>query len=134
LKKLFLSMICIALIGFLTACGGGDDEANKDNTTTEDQAADEDTNEEKVNDENATDEGTSTADAGEADTKFQQSCSSCHGSDLVSGGAPDLDKIGTKYSKDEILAIIENGKGNMPANLLSGDDAEEVASWLSEKK
>jgi mono/diheme cytochrome c family protein len=119
MKKWLYSLICVAFIGFLTACGGGDDETEQDTTTTEEQAGD---------------EQEQTADAGNGEALFQQSCSSCHGGDLKSGGAPDLDKIGSQYSKDEILNIIENGKGGMPAGLLKGDDAAAVASWLAEKK
>lgn len=119
MKKLLYSLICIAFIGFLTACGGGDDETEQDTTPTE---------------EPADDEQEQTADAGNGEALFQQSCSSCHGGDLKSGGAPDLDKIGSQYSKDEILDIIENGKGGMPGGLLKGDDAAAVASWLAEKK
>lgn len=117
MRKLLYSVVCVAFIGFLTACGGGNDETEKDNTTTEEQAGNE-----------------QTADAGDGDALFQQSCSSCHGADLKSGGAPDLDKIGSKYSKDEILGIIENGRGGMPGGILEGEDAAAVASWLSEKK
>jgi mono/diheme cytochrome c family protein len=119
MKKLLYSLICIAFIGFLTACGGGDEETEQDTTPTEEQAGD---------------EQEQTADAGNGEALFQQSCSSCHGGDLKSGGAPDLDKIGSQYSKDEILDIIENGKGGMPGGLLKGDDAAAVASWLAEKK
>jgi mono/diheme cytochrome c family protein len=119
MKKWLYSLICVAFIGFLTACGGGDDETEQDTNTTEEQAGD---------------EQEQTADAGNGEALFQQSCSSCHGGDLKSGGAPDLDKIGSQYSKDEILDIIENGKGGMPAGLLKGDDAAAVASWLAEKK
>jgi mono/diheme cytochrome c family protein len=119
MKKLLYSLICVVFIGFLTACGGGDDETEQDTTPTEEQTGD---------------EQEQTADAGNGEALFQQSCSSCHGGDLKSGGAPDLDKIGSQYSKDEILDIIENGKGGMPAGLLKGDDAAAVASWLAEKK
>ncbi|MEH7013203.1 cytochrome c [Neobacillus niacini] len=114
MKKLLYGIVCVAFLGFLTACGGGDDETEQDTTPTEEQTTEE------------------TADAG--DELFQQSCASCHGGDLKSGGAPDLDKIGAKYSKDEILGIIENGKGGMPAGVLKGEDADAVASWLAEKK
>jgi mono/diheme cytochrome c family protein len=118
MQKLLYGLVCIAFLGFLTACGGGDDETEQDTTTTEEQAGDEQ----------------QTADAGDGDALFQQSCSSCHGGDLKSGGAPDLDKIGSKYSKDEIEEIIVNGKGGMPGGILSGEDADAVASWLAEKK
>ncbi|WP_045520975.1 cytochrome c551 [Neobacillus niacini] len=116
MKKLLYGIVCVAFLGFLTACGGGDDETEQDTTPTEKQTTEE------------------TAEAGAGDELFQQSCASCHGGDLKSGGAPDLDKIGAKYSKDEILGIIENGKGGMPAGVLKGEDADAVASWLSEKK
>ncbi|MCQ6275544.1 cytochrome c [Bacillus sp. V3B] len=120
MKKLLYSVVYVALLGFfLSACGGGAEEAEPENAATEEQA---------------TDEQAPTADAGEVDAKYQQSCSKCHGGDLVSGGAPDLNAIGSKYSQDEILGIIENGKGNMPGGLLTGEDAEAVASWLAEKK
>ncbi|MDR7078328.1 mono/diheme cytochrome c family protein [Neobacillus niacini] len=114
MKKWLYGIICVAFLGFITACGGGDEATEKDTTPTKEQEQ--------------------TADAGDGDALFQQSCSSCHGGDLVSGGAPDLDKVGSKYSKDEIEEIIVNGKGGMPGGILTGEDADAVASWLSEKK
>lgn len=65
---------------------------------------------------------------------FDQKCSSCHGGDLTGGMGPNLTKVGSKYSKDEILNIIKNGKGQMPANVITGDDANQVAEWLAAKK
>jgi mono/diheme cytochrome c family protein len=119
MKKLLFGIVCTAFIAFLTACGGGDDETEQDTSPTEEQAGD---------------EQEQTADAGDGDALFQQNCSSCHGGDLKSGGAPDLDKIGSKYSKDELEEIIVNGKGGMPGGILTGEDADAVASWLAEKK
>jgi mono/diheme cytochrome c family protein len=121
MKKLLYVAVCLAFLGFLTSCGGGDEEAEPDKAPTEEQTTDEQA-------------PTTETDAGVAEIKYQQSCSSCHGGDLVSGGAPDLNAIGTKYSKDDILGIIKNGKGNMPGGLLTGEDADAVASWLAEKK
>jgi mono/diheme cytochrome c family protein len=112
IKKWIYGIICVAFLGFISACSGGDEETKQDNSPSEKQEQ--------------------TADAGDA--LFQQSCASCHGGDLVSGGAPDLDKIGSKYSKDEIEAIIVNGQGGMPGGILKGEDADAVASWLAEKK
>ncbi|MGG1674527.1 cytochrome c551 [Neobacillus sp. NRS-1170] len=120
MKKLINGVICIVFLGFLAACGGGNDKdtADKDKTTTE-----------------KTEEKAPATNTANADATFQQTCSACHGADLKSGSAPDLDKIGSKYSKAEILDIIQNGKeGGMPAGLLKGDDADAVATWLSEKK
>lgn len=66
---------------------------------------------------------------------YNQKCSGCHGGDLKGGAGPDLTKVGAAYSKDEIQKIIEEGKGGgMPAGLYKGDEASQVAEWLSEKK
>ncbi|MCD7035964.1 cytochrome c [Metabacillus sp. GX 13764] len=67
---------------------------------------------------------------------FKQNCSSCHGGDLKGGYGPSLEKVGAEHNAEEIQKIIENGKGNMPPNILGGDKAAEeaVAKWLSEKK
>jgi len=65
---------------------------------------------------------------------FDQKCSSCHGENLQGGMGPDLTKVGSRYTKDEIRDIIKNGKGAMPPNVVEGDDADEVADWLAAKK
>ena len=114
MKKWLYGIICVAFLGFITACGGGTKKRKK----TQHQLRNR----------------TRTADAGDGDALFQQSCASCHGGDLVSGGAPELDKIRSKYYKDEIEDIILNGKGGMPAGMPKGEDADAVASWLAEKK
>ncbi|BDG37502.1 cytochrome c [Parageobacillus sp. VR-IP] len=72
--------------------------------------------------------------AAAAEQIFQQNCSSCHGKDLSGGVGPNLQKVGSKYSKDEIKKIIENGRGGMPAGVIKGEDADKVAEWLASKK
>lgn len=110
-KKLITLAMGTALVMGLTACGGSSDT-------------------------NTTKEKGSTATGQEIYSK--SSCAGCHGSDLQggAGGTPALKNVGAKYSKDEILDIIKNGKnqGRMPGGLLKGSDAEKVATWLSEKK
>jgi len=69
-----------------------------------------------------------------AETIAKQNCSTCHGGNLEGAGGPSLQKIGSKYSKDEIRGIIANGKGAMPQNVIEGEDADKVAEWLSKKK
>lgn len=83
-----------------------------------------------------TNKTTTTANAGDAQKLFNAKCSSCHGKDLAGNVGPNLQKVGSKYSKDEILNIIKKGKGNgaMPAGLYSGKDAETIADWLASKK
>lgn len=105
-KKLFGLLVGASLV--LAACGGGGEET-KD-----------------------------TASAGpDAEKLFSQKCSSCHGADLKGGGGgafPDLTQVGSRLSKDEIETVILEGRGSMPKEQLTGDDAAAVAGWLAEKK
>ncbi|SIS36844.1 cytochrome c550 [Salimicrobium flavidum] len=64
---------------------------------------------------------------------FQNSCASCHGGDLSGGVGPNLQGIGDRLSVDEIVSVIENGKGQMPAGLYTGEEAQQVAEWLVEQ-
>src|SRR5699024_10725774 len=68
----------------------------------------------------------------EGEEVFQQNCATCHGDDLSGGNGPDLTKVGSEMSKDDIHDIIENGKGDMPPGIVAGEDADIVAEWLSE--
>ncbi|MCM3763404.1 cytochrome c551 [Neobacillus niacini] len=104
-KKLMTLFMGTALVMGLAACGGGGDDKG----------------------------GGDTADAG-GQKIYDQKCSSCHGGDLKGAVGPNLTQIGSKYSKDEILNIIHNGQGGMPPNVVTGDDADQVAEWLAAKK
>ena len=105
-KKLFALLIGASLA--LAACGGGEDDAGSGSDTT--------------------------AGAGDAETFYNQKCSSCHGGELQGGAGPELAAIGSKYSQEEIEGIIANGQGIMPKELLKGEDASAVAEWLAGKK
>lgn len=70
----------------------------------------------------------------EGEKLYSQSCASCHGGDLSGGFAPDLRSIGSNMSVEEIEKVIVDGMGTMPPGILSGDEAKEVAKWLSEMK
>lgn len=95
----------------LAACGGGSDTSKN------------------------TDKGKETASTGDAQKIYNQKCSSCHGDNLEGKVGPKIADAGSRYSKDQILDILKNGKsGGMPAGLISGDDADKVATWLSNKK
>ncbi|MDQ1144364.1 cytochrome c551 [Bacillus sp. SORGH_AS 510] len=111
-KKLLTLLLGTSLVMGLAACGGGNDKTKDTGNGT-----------------------TDTAQAGDAQKIFDQKCSSCHGGDMKGGMGPNLTKVGSKYSKDEILDILKNGKsGGMPAGLVSGDEANQVAEWLAAKK
>lgn len=104
-KKLLALLFGTSLI--LAACGGGGDDATD------------------------TSSGGDTA-AGEKIAK--QTCAACHGGDLTGAIGPDLTKVGSKYSEDEIKNIIKKGRGDMPPQSLSDEDINAVASWLSSQK
>lgn len=108
MKKLLTLAFGIALVMGLAACSGGSN----------------------------TNKGTDSASAGDAASIFAKNCSSCHGDQLQGNIGPNLQKIGSQFSKAQILNIIKNGKGGgkMPAGLISGSDADAVAAWLAAKK
>lgn len=108
-KKLLAAIFGSMLV--LGACGGGGDDASKDEGTT----------------------GGDTV-AVDAEAVVQQKCISCHGGNLEGASAPAIDKAGATHSEEEIHDIIINGQGGMPGGIIKGDDAEAVAAWLAEKK
>lgn len=118
-KKSLLALMLGSSVA-LAACGGGEEE------TTEDAATKEQTP--------STDEGTGETTASAGEEVYKQSCLSCHGGNLEGGFGPALDAVGSKLSEEEILGVIENGQGQMPPNVVEGEDAEAVAAWLAEKK
>jgi len=109
-KKMMAFIMGTGLAIGLAACGGGGD-----------------------NDKNNNEGGGETTAAG-AEQIFAQNCASCHGDNLEGRNGPALDKVGSRLSKDEILDKIEKGGAGMPAKIITGDDADKVATWLSEKK
>lgn len=116
--KKFLTIISMLLIASLAlvACGGGDDNASNNNTSN-------------------TNTGGSTASSNvDPEKVFAANCSSCHGANLEGGAGPKLADVGSRLTKEEILNVIQNGKGFMGANIIVGDEADAVATWLSEKK
>lgn len=109
-KKLLALLLGTSLV--LAACGGDKAEDKPDSDGGE----------------------TQTADAGDEAKLYENKCSSCHGQNLEGQVGPELTKIGSKMSKDEIEKLILDGKGSMPAGLIKGEEASDVATWLAEKK
>jgi cytochrome c551 len=103
MKKSILSIVFGSAL-LLAACGGDDSNSSS-------------------NGETATPNG---------EKLVQQSCATCHGGKLQGAGAPALNQLGAKYTEEEILDIILNGKGKgMPPGLLKGEDAEAAAAYLA---
>ncbi|MDR0269280.1 cytochrome c [Paenibacillus sp.] len=78
-----------------------------------------------------------TMDAAAAEATLKaQSCISCHGDQLQGGAGPNLQKIGSQMSAEEIYTIITKGKGGMPSfkDKLKSEEIANVAEWLAEKK
>lgn len=110
-KKLLAVIFGVVLI--LAACGGNK-EAKPANTTT------------------GTTTETVTVDA---EKIVNSKCISCHGGNLQGQGAfPALADVGARLSQEEILKVIENGRGGMPAGIITGEEAKAVAAWLAAKK
>ncbi|MET3852608.1 MULTISPECIES: cytochrome c [unclassified Paenibacillus] len=120
---IFLSLL---LVLSLSACGKSSDNNNNQGAANN----------------NAGNTGTTTgqtggnAAAGNGEATFKANCVSCHGNNLEGAVGPNLQKVGAKYSADEIAGIVSNGRGGMPAfkGQLSDADIQGVAQWLAAKK
>jgi len=120
MKKTFMMMLLGAGL-VLGACGGGNDNAGTDNNNNN-------------NGGNNNGNGAATDTSAHAQDVLNQSCISCHGSNLEGGVGPKLQDVGSRLSEDEIRNTIKNGKGQMPPGLISGQDLDDVAKYLSEQK
>lgn len=80
------------------------------------------------------DGGTSTA--AQAQVLYKDNCMSCHGAGLAGDFGPNLTKVGSHKTKDEIIAQILGGKGDMPPfkSALKSEEIEVLAAWLADKK
>ena len=76
---------------------------------------------------------TSQADNSAAEKTVKTTCTACHGADLKGQVGPNLYNVHTKYKKEEIVQILKNGRGGMPAGLVPGQE-EAVASYLMSLK
>ncbi|MFN6379344.1 MAG: c-type cytochrome [Flavobacteriales bacterium] len=102
MKKIFLSIIAIVL---LFACGSSNKEQGSSST--------------------------SSAETFDVEKTYNRKCGICHGRDgkLMASGSPDLTI--SKLSKEEVVAIITNGKNNMPPqrDILSKEEIDAVADY-----
>ncbi|MFC4302859.1 c-type cytochrome [Cohnella boryungensis] len=71
------------------------------------------------------------------DTMTQAQCIACHGAELEGASGPALRGIGDTLSKEELVTIITDGKGDMMPPFkgdLSEEQIDQIATWLSKQK
>jgi mono/diheme cytochrome c family protein len=110
-------------LALAAGCGGDDDDSGGSGQTGDGGAP--------------TTETTDTSGAGgggtaAADT-FSTTCGGCHtlaAADTNGTVGPNLDNLAP--DRDRVLSAIESGPGAMPENLLSGQQATDVAEYVAE--
>jgi mono/diheme cytochrome c family protein len=127
-KKISLVTIGIAIAFSVSACGKSTPapsttnapSGNTGNTTTTQPTSTAGT-------------GTTTVDASAV---YKQNCVSCHGVDLGGAVGPNLQKVGSRLSIDQIGSVIANGRNAMPAfkDRLKVEEIDALAVWLAAKK
>lgn len=127
---LLFSVFVLALL--LVACG--DNDNNDTNTGTNDNTTEQTDQGTTGTDEQANESASEASYDADAAKASYQACAGCHGGNLEGGSGPALNNVGSRLSKEEILNVIKNGRPGMPAGLLKGDEAENVAAWLADQK
>ncbi|WP_068784396.1 c-type cytochrome [Paenibacillus phocaensis] len=78
-----------------------------------------------------------TLNAEQAEAIVKANCISCHGDTLQGGAGPNLQKIGSELTAEQLYSIITKGKGGMMPSFkdrLKEEEIANVAMWLAEKK
>lgn len=125
MKRFAMTVVCAGALIFTAACGGGGGAGGGNTGGAGGNTG-------------GADNGTNVV-ADRPDV-YNASCLSCHGTDLEGrvGGNSNLQNVGSKLSRDEILNTITNGRSgtSMPAfgNQLSEDQINELADWLASLK
>lgn len=113
----WVSGIVIAVLLLATGCGGAPDDSSGETGSVEENS------------------GAAVEETADAEQIYSGNCASCHGGNLEGGMGPGLETVGANLSQEEIADIIENGRGQMPAqSQLQEGEVQELASWLAEKK
>ncbi|MDR6555529.1 cytochrome c [Paenibacillus qinlingensis] len=79
---------------------------------------------------------TTPSTSAKAELLYKDNCLACHGAGLTGDYGPNLTKVGSRRTKDQIAAQIMNGKVEMPPfkDKLKAEDIEALANWLAAKK
>jgi len=75
-------------------------------------------------------------DAASAETLVTANCITCHGDQLQGGVGPNLQKVGSEMTPEEIYSLVSKGKAIMPSfkGKLKEEEIANVAQWLAAKK
>jgi mono/diheme cytochrome c family protein len=80
-------------------------------------------------DEASSEPASAVGNAARGEQLFSENCATCHGEGGTGGGVgPTL--AGSSVSLDEARSTIQNGRGVMPADLVSGQELEDVLAYL----
>ncbi|OBZ11206.1 MULTISPECIES: cytochrome c [Bacillales] len=119
-NKWILLIAGTALVIGLSACGGN--KTNNNGGANEKPPAE--------------NNGGTTVNKEEAESLYGKNCVSCHAVDLSGGVGPNLQKVGSRMTVDQISAQISNGGNGMPAykGQLKDTEIATLAAWLAEHK
>jgi cytochrome c551 len=72
----------------------------------------------------------------DAQALYTKNCVTCHGNQLEGKVGPNLQKVGSKLSMDQIVAKIQTGGNGMPGfkSQLKDTEINGLAAWLETKK
>ncbi|WP_312115142.1 c-type cytochrome [Brevibacillus reuszeri] len=67
---------------------------------------------------------------------YKKHCLSCHAADFSGLVGPSLKQVGTKFTEEQIIAVMNDGAKGMPSftKMLSKEEMEAVAGWLSKNE
>jgi cytochrome c551 len=76
--------------------------------------------------------GGASGDVAKGQTLFQDNCATCHVTEKGAAATvgPNLADLAPSLTEQRILDQIKNGGGAMPAGLVSGQDAKDVAAYV----
>jgi mono/diheme cytochrome c family protein len=67
-------------------------------------------------------------DAERGESVFARECASCHGSSAEGGVGPAL--VGTGLDAATVATVVEQGRGVMPAGLVTGQEQADVVAYV----
>jgi len=119
-KRFVLTAICAGSLLFAAACGGGGAANNNGGNQAGGNTGGANDNPPAV--------------VAERPDTYDNSCLQCHGTDLEGRTGPksNIQQVGARLSREEIIQKIKEGGGGMPAfeNSLSEEEINELADWL----